>query len=538
MHKTLKLAKVLKKGSGGENFSSLRTMMLIIGVIAILLLAALGVFMNRLGALIHDPILLFQEFFLMGAVVSLFFTAPMIINTMYMSNDLPVLLTLPYTYDEIIGAKLLNVSSFSWLSAAVFSIPCGLAYGIVNGAAASFYLALLLAAICIPIITISFIGSVIILIMYFVHSLRNKDSLKIIGAIFGFIILIAFVIASNFNRIDDSAVSQVVDTIGRFVNVIPINFALKVLLNGSFNGLMLLAAIGITAGFLLIFVVLTKFLYISGALSMQETSSSAMHLEGEAFAKACRRRNVFRTYLAKEFKLVRRNPAYLMRGFLIPYLYPAVILLLYIFSSNSISFLSISDLNSKMDVLGWVTAVSMLIASMASCGNVIAYTCISREGEDVQIMKQLPVDYREVLKAKQWTAMLISGSSCLLYVVIGGIIMVAVNVLPIWSIPYGIVISLAIMAFCTGMIMIPDLKKPLFTWESEADMIKNKTSATCIIILMLGIFVPLMLVFAIKILSEAYFWPVLIGMMVIAVLLMLLANWRLFRVGLEKMSKY
>ena len=516
----------------------MKTFVIIIGIALVVGLAALGLFMNKLGGTVGDPIMLIQELFLAGAVMALFFVVPMILNTMYMSNDLPVLLTLPYSYNEIIMAKVMNVSSLVWLASAVFSLPCGLAYGVVNGKGASFFLALLLAAVCVPVISLSFSGSVIILVMSFVHTLRNKDTLRVLGAIFGFLILIGIVFATHFNKTDSGAVSKIIGGIGKFVNVLPINFALKVLLQGEMNGLMVLAIVGITVGFFLIFAVLVKFLYIKGALSMQDTSSASVRLEGAAFEKACAQKSVFKTYLAKEFKLVKKNPAFLMNGFLVPYIYPLVIIVLYIFSGNALEVLSIKNLNTTMDALGWTTGMAMLIASMAASGNVIATTCMSREGADIAVLKSLPVDYRDVLRAKQWTALLVSGGSCVLYDVVGGGIMVAVGKLPIWVIPYALAVSFSIMFFCTGMVIIPDIKKPLFTWESEADMIKNRTTATSIITLLAAVFISMGVVMFVRVLPESLFWPILAGALVVCALLVLLTDKRLIKVGLEKMAKY
>ena len=539
MHKTFELAKVLKKGSGSEKDSnSMKTFIIVMGVIIALLLAALGVFMDKLGGKIGDPVMLFQELFLVGAVFSMFFTAPMIINTMYMSDDLTVLLTLPYTYNQIIWAKIINVSSLSWLASAVFSLPCGLAYGVTHTVSISFFLALILAAICVPVITLSFMGSIIILIMYFVHSLRNKDTMKILGAVFGFIILIGVVIASNLTNTDTDAVNKLIGAVGKFVNVLPVNFALKVLLSGSFDGLMLLAVVGITAGFFVIFALLAKFLYISGALSMQNTSSASMNLSGEAFARACEQKSVFRTFLKRDLQLVRRNPAFLMNGFLVPYIYPAVLLLIYMFSTNNFEFMSVTNIDSDIAALGWTTGVAILIGSVASCGNVIATTCMSREGSDIMVLKQLPVNYKDVLKAKQWTALLVSGGSCVLYDVVGGMVLAAMGLLPVWAIPYALILSFGVLYFCISSVMVPDIKKPSFTWESEADMIKGKTTASSIILMLVTIFLAMGLLIVIRFMPAEFFWPVLVCMVIVSALVVLISSKRLYRVGPEYMSRY
>ena len=539
MHKVLYLAKVLKKGTGsGSDSMATRTMMTILGIALAALLAVLGVFMKNFAAVTGDPVVLFQSFFMIGAVMALVFAIPLILNTMYMSNDLPVLLTMPYSYNEIIWAKVLNVSSIVWEVCAVFSLPCQVAYGIANGASVSFYLAVVLAAICVPVIVLSFIGSVMVLIMSFVHTMRNKDTLKILGAVLGFGALVAFILLTNFSKADKSALTGALATLGNFVNVIPVNFALRVLLEGSLDPLMLLAIVGITAAFFLVFVVLVKFLYINGALAMQDTSSSAKHLDAAAMEENCRQQSVFRAYLRKELRLVRRNPAYLTNGFLITILYPAVILVLYMFSSNSLEILSLSKLHSDMDFLSWATGMAIMIPSLACASNTIANSCMSREGEDLMILKQTPVDYSEVLKAKQWAALMVCGGSSCGYVVIGGLILCFLGILPIWTVPYALVLNLAIMVFSVNKLMMTDLKKPSFTWESEADMLKTRGTGTGIFLAIGGIFSALALIIVLRLLPAFCFWPVLVVVLLLSVLVIRASNRRLFRVGVAIMKKY
>ena len=539
MRKILALAKTLRKGSGEKGSGSADTVILVFGIIMAVLLAALGVFLNRIPNVIPDPNALFLSLFFLGAVMGLVFTVPLIVNTMYMSNDLPVLLTLPYTYHEIICAKVLNVSSVVWLSSAVCSLPCGVAYGIANGSPVSFFLALVLATVCIPVIMLSFAGSLCILLMSFVKIFRNKDVIKVLGAVLGFVLIVGMVIASNLSKVgDDAMAGKILTSVSRFSGVLPISFALRALLAGSLNPLMLLAAVGITAAFFLVFVLLARFLYITGALAMQETSMSGMSLQGAAFQKACRQRSVFRAYFKKDLWQVSRNPAYLMHGFLFTYLYPVVILAIYIFSTNSFSFLALDSIKTNLDVLGWTTCVAMLVSVFSASANAIATSCMSREGEDIMLLKQTPVDYRTVLRAKQYVTFLICGGSCLLYTVVGGGVMVALKKLPVWSIPYAAVLSIGLMVFCVNTVMLRDVKKPNFVWESEADMLKNRNGAASVILLFAGLFLALAIAMLLKFLPDVFFWPILAGLLVLTWLLALLSAKRLYRIGLEKMARY
>ena len=539
MHKTIKLAKILKKGAGKESGGAAASIVLgILGALLAALLAVLGVYLNRMHSMIADPSVFFQELFLAGAIVSLIFLVPRILNTMYMSNDLPLLLTFPYTYNQIIGAKVLNVSSVAWIFCAIFSLPCQIAYGIVNGCGPAFFGAAVLAAVCVPILILSAIGSILVLIMPLVHTFRNKDTLKVIGGILLFALVIAIVLLPQIGNADSAMVAGVVSGLAKVVNILPINFALGSLMSGSGSGLMVLAIIGITAVCGVIFALLTKALYIKGTLSMQETSASGKTLTDQTLHKASGKRSVYRAYLMKELRLVRRNPAYLTNGFLYTFIYPAVLLIILMVSSGSVSMLSVSVLKTQMGTLGWVAGVVLVVTVVASGSNAIAASSMSREGAELMLLKQTPVDQKVVLKAKQGAALVVCGISVGLYVIVGGGILVCMGKMAFWGIPFGLVIGAGALVFCVNTVMLRDIKKPMFVWENEADMLKTRTGARCLILMFAGLFIGLALAIAIPLLPIAYFWPILLVLIALSVVILLLSNRRLYRVGPEIMRKY
>ena len=537
MHRTFELSKILKRGTGDDKMSGFNKTLMILSIVFGVMLLPAGYFLDTIPTFVPDPIAFIQTLFAGGFIVSIIILIPFILDTMYMSNDLPVLLTFPYTYNEIVWAKIINVSSVAVIVCIVCALPCGLAYGIASGAGLLFYLAILLATISLPIITISLIGGVMVIIMYFVHSLRNKDVLRVIGAILGFAFIVGMVLLANMGNTSASAIAKTFEGLSKASNVFPVNFALGRMLRGDSNPILILAVILITALFLGVFILLTDRLYINGALAMQETSSQAVELDDEAYKKNCKKKSVLKAYMIRDLKLIKRNPAYLTKGFLLTIIYPAVVIIMYLFSSTYSDLFGLDTLKNNMAVLGWTFGMSSLITIIGSSTNAVASTPISREGEDFMLLKQTPVDFRIVLRAKQLAALFICALGSVTYMVIGGLVLVAIGVLPLWDVLYALAICVGMLFFCVNINMLSDIKKPSLAWESEADMLNKKVSAASLVLLLVGVTLGVVLITIIGALPETLFYPILLGTLVFVFLLAFISSRVLFGKGMKKFSR-
>ena len=537
MHRTFELAKILKRGTGDDKMSGFNKTLMILSIVFGVMMLPAGYFLDTIPTFVPDPVAFLQTLFAGGFIVSIIILIPFILDTMYMSNDLPVLLTFPYTYNEIVWAKIINVSSVAVVVCIVCALPCGLAYGIARGAGLIFYLAILLATISLPIITISLIGGVMVIIMYFVHSLRNKDVLRVIGAILGFAFIVGMVLFANMGNTSASAIAKTFEGLSKASNVFPVNFALGRMLRGDSNPILILAVILITAIFLGVFILLTGRLYINGALAMQETSSQVVELDDEAYKKNCKKKSVLKAYMIRDLKLIKRNPAYLTKGFLLTIIYPAVVIIMYLFSSTYSDLFGLDTLKNNMAILGWTFGMSSLITIIGSSTNAVACTPISREGEDFMLLKQTPVDFRIVLRAKQLAALFICALGSVTYMVIGGLVLVAIGVLPLWDVLYALAICVGMLFFCVNINMLSDIKKPSLVWESEADMLNKKVSAASLVLLLVGVTLGVVLITIIGALPETLFYPILLGTLVFIFLLAFISSRVLFGKGMKKFSR-
>ena len=492
MNKALALARVLKKcgneSTEEKNSGHVESLaFLCLGVIAAVLLFFLGRTFGRFAIILGDPMTFIQLLFMIGALISLFFVFPSVINQLYMSNDLSVLLTLPYSSSQIVMARLINLIRLPVAICLVTTLPVVIGYA-SRDFSFSLILAGLLAAICEPIIVLSFVGIVTIAIMSNVKGVRNKDLLRTVGIILLFLVFVG-ITALTKQQGTGSAMDfgKLIASIGHFNNVLPINFALGALMKG-FSLLAVLEILGITAAFALVFLLLISRFYLNGALAMQETSAGKGLVSGAQMEQFNRKRSLVAAYTEKELKSVSREPAYLMNGFLYTIVFPLV----WVFINGASDMgIPLKALHTANGLFCYLLLMVPLITFLAASANAIAASSFSREGSSFGILKTMPLSPLVILKAKRNAALVVCGCGSTLYVIVGGLLLFFLGYMPIWGIAYGLLLNIPLLIFIVDTNMLHDIKKINLNWESEAQMLKTCTGAASLIMMIVGLIVPL-----------------------------------------------
>ena len=492
MNKIFTLAKVLAKcGSGseaaakGNSAKAALTGKILLLIFGSGLMGFAGYKMSALLPFIGNDIsVMFSTFYLAGFVASLFLTIPPIINQLYMSTDLPELLVMPFTSFEIVMARMINIAVTPIITAFITSVPGAIGYMAAVGFDGNLLLSSILAFISIPIIAICGVSVIIMLIMTFVHALRNRDHLKVIGGVL-FMLLFAgyyiFINSGSTSNIDKETLGGVFSATGKASVVFFVNPMLTKLSHG-FDAVSFIAVIAICAAFAALFVLVAKAFYLKGAINMQTTSSLSRQLTDESLAKDCRQRSAFSSFFVNDLKTVKRNPDYLVQGFLYPIFMPILMVVVMALALKGI-FVEDFDLNDLppyvMLCVGFM--LSCLMSAVASTMNVISASTLSREGESIYFLSAMPIDYKQYLRAKKFVPMLISALGSTDLLLIGGIILTAMGITPIWFTPYLIFVNIPLVWFFTCLNMLFDIKNPSFSWDNEAQMIKSRLGVKTII---------------------------------------------------------
>lgn len=543
MKKTIQLLKFLHKAEGtrfgkaNEGPSTEFMPQLLVIVIGSLLMGYAGIKYSNLQALFGEPSVMFLGLILAAAVTGgLFFTLPQLINYMYFADDFDVFLSMPFSMPQILAAKVL--SSADWLLICVFivTIPFGITSGISCNMGTGYYLSAVLAFIFVPVFVLSLMAVLVMLIMFLIKGMRKNDTFKVMGAIVGFALILVYVFVIRGDDLTGS-LAMVAGAVQKVNYLLPINIFLAMIMKGNV-AIGLLGTLGLTLVAFLLFLLLARTIYLPALLSMGESSGKRNVLTSDMMMKECRQSSVLKAYLKKEYRMVRRDPAFLLKGFLMTLFFPMVVVVLLLFTGSAAEIYGLSSVHDTASAAGWCTMVTTMITFVASCTNAIAASSISREGEEIQFLKQTPVPLETVLRAKHLLALLVCAAGSSSYVIIGGLILVVMGIIPIWLIPWSLLLNLAWLLFVVSITVLGDVKKPFLNWSDQAVMIKKTSSRIRSVLLLLGgMLIPMVVWFVITLFEELWYVPAG-AFLLLAIILGLVMTLILYKSGVKKMAKY
>ncbi len=543
MNKIFCLARILRKcGSSSKekesnDMANMITLLVFAGIIAVALFF-FGRALDGFSAIIGNPVTIMRILFVIGAIISIFYVFPAVISQLYMSGDLPMLLTMPYKPSEIVLARLINLIRLPAVVCITLSVPAAIGYATCVFSP-TIVLGSILSAVFTPCIVLSVAGIITVVIMTCVHGIRNKDFLRTVGIILLFVAIVLINIFARGNNITANDMSKIVAGFGSFADILPINFALGSLMNG-FSLIALLEIIGITAAFILVFWLLVSRFYLAGALAMQDTAAGAAHIGEAALKRKSRGKSILTSLMIREFKMVSREPAYLMNGFLYTLFFPILIVFTTGFAGNKGLGASLASISSADTIVAFVLQNSVLITFAATLANSIASSPISREGKSFGVLKAMPIEYKTIIRAKRNVSLLICGLGSTLYIGVGGLILVFMGYLPLWSVLYGLVLNIPLLFYNIDSSMLYDIKKPNMNWESEAEMLKDRNGLGAIIIFVVGLVGAIVIASVLQILGSLipnlWIW-VMIGSVVVSIIIGYLQDRRLIKKGCELFVK-
>ena len=304
-------------------------------------------------------------------------------------------------------------------------------------------------------------------------------------------------IITNIYKGDTSETFNIISYISEAVP--NISFMNKFMLEGNIVGLLISLAITIALMLLAAFAV--KAFYFKTVLSMQNTSNNNSDIS-KALSKKQKKENAKKSLTAYEAKSAKRNPAYLIYGFVMSFAWPVIFVLPFLLGNNVINHIKLPFNNVEALIAFMLVA---LAASCFSCGyNVLPGTAFSREGNNLSIIRTLPVDYTDYYKSKRNFSLFICSLGSVVYVIILGIVAIAVGAISIensWIILASACFSFLINLICISFLILKNSKRPHLNWDSETE-ISRKLGVINIIFIIVGLISLMLLVADIAILSN------------------------------------
>ena len=411
-----------------------------------------------------------------------------IVTVLYTADDLELLLPLPFSANQIVMAKLCVVSVFPMVFSFVVLNSICLGYGIRAGAGVTFIIGTVLSSFLIPVTGIAPATVLVVIIFRVFGFIRNRDITVAIGGLFTLGLSIAYTFIGTRLRQGDSgeaaavAFSAASSVSTAFPNI---SFMNRFMFEGSVSGLLI--SLAATAAVITLAVLVVKAFYLKTALSIQNTAAKKKAVT-KAELRNVKKNNVLKALTSYEARSSRRNPAFLIYGFVMSLLWPVLFALPLILGNNNLIKGIKVSFDTRSALLGTISFA--VTASCFACGfNVLPGTAFSREGKCFGTIRALPVDFKDYYRSKRNFSLLNCSLGSVFYVIILGIVCVAGGFIPVrdsWIILAGACISFHLNLIWINFMLLYNSRKPRFNWDSDTEL-SRKLGLVNIIAILAGV---------------------------------------------------
>ena len=390
-----------------------------------------------------------------------------IVTVLYTSDDLELLVPLPFSASQIVLAKLAVASRFPVILSLILMGPACLGYGIRAGAGAPYIIGALLASLMIPVTGIAAAALLVVVVFRVFGVLRSRDVTVALGGIFTFGLTVAYMIVSNSlqrNGAGEESLSALTNLSAAFPNI---SFLIRFMTEGSVTALLIGLAVPLVTGLLATLAV--KAFYFDTALNMLSTRARRRNVSADMI-RGGRKSSALKALTACESRSARRNPSYLIYGFVMSFLWPVLFALPFLFDNGTVPVEAFPVGTAPAVVLLTVFAV---MASCFACGfNILPGTAFTREGSTFSAIKALPVDMRDYVRSKRDHCLKVCSLGSVLYVVILGAVLAATGALPpesVIAIPAAAFLCFLLNVILIDLMILRNSKAPRFDWDSETE---------------------------------------------------------------------
>ena len=383
-------------------------------------------------------------------------------GTIFGSKDLDFLLSLPLSLRTILASKLIELLSLNIGISALVMIPSTIVYYIKSTASISCFLYMIVGIVILPLIPI-ILASIVAFILNIMSSKFRFSkiiySIGMIGVII--VIFIGSLKAQDFMSylmMNASSIENIFEKA-----YIPSAWFASSLINGNVGDLLKFIAISIVPFILFIF-----------SRSFKKINSNL----GESYQKSnykiskLKQKGMYQTLLNKEFKRYFASTSYVFNTLGI---------------TAMLVIMSVVSVFSGDEVLGMISkgagrVIVLAVAAMFGVMSGMASTTpssISIEGKNLWILKSLPIDIKDIFKAKVSMSLILSIPA----IVISSLIISFGLSLSIIDTIFIIVFASVYNVFIAISGLFINILYPKFDWKQEIQAVKNTISVTITIFL-------------------------------------------------------
>ncbi len=515
MGKVIKLTKIFLKSSFSNMDSRMgvssksKGKILLYGIL-FLYFAGLIIFLsyNLLDGLIaiHQEVIFVSLVLFMVFGLAIFQTLFSSINVLYFTKDNEYILPLPFKPYQIILARTLVMLVAEYAIILLIGLIPLVMYGIMTVQGILFYVFAICSLVLLPILPMLLISIIVMIIMGFAKITKNRNRFQLTT----YILLIAFVIillgvtSGIKDNLTNEEMAQAIVSSNGMIDIMKgyvptARYMTEALTTNSlFTALFdVLKTTIITVIGLVLYLVISQKLYFKGLIG-NLFGGGTLKSNKKIKQKRYQNSKLYKSYIGKEFKVLVRNPV-----FLIQCLLPAILIPILMFCSIYFSLNGDVDMEGSLMKMFGNTDVNSFFTSGIILGVIqffmmfvyISVTAISREGKSAIVMKYIPVSlYRQYIYK-------------IIPNIIMNIIMIIISLgvmqyilhLPILTLVILFVVA-SIMGILQSILMIiVDLKRPKLIWDSEYAVAKqNMNLFFPVLLAMINIVVIPLLVYLFK----------------------------------------
>lgn len=413
-------------------------------------------------------------------------------NVYYFSKDVEHVLPLPVKPVELLMAKFNTILITEYITELIIAIVPLFIYGILTGAAVSYYIYAVLILLIFPILPALLASFIIMILMSFAKPIKNKDRFQLFSTIIAIVVAVGLQLVLNQNaQIPDYVFigqllkfNGLVDTIGNYFITIQPSIDAMISTDAFVQFLALAKVIGITLIAYVVFIFIGKGIYFRGAIG---TSSSG--IKSKKVNRIYKENKVSDSYIKKEFKMLFKNPIYFAQCVLPCFLLPIIMAISFGASYNS-SGGDISAFLGNIEINTITICIVIGIIQFLSFISIASVTNISRDGKYANFMKYIPISLYKQSNYKILTTTILNSISVLM-------VLITFYLLKPDAIIYIIAVFLIAMLsnfLLNQLMLIVDLKKPKLKWDTEYAVVKQNMNViysiiyACIIIAIIIIY--------------------------------------------------
>lgn len=400
------------------------------------------------------------------------------INSLYFTKDSEFILPLPLKPYQIISARTVVLILLEYIIEFFIGFVPLVMYGIQTGSGVLYYITMVISLILIPILPILLIATVVMIIMSFARFAKNKNRFQIIATILSLILILAIWLASGSisDEMTNEEMAQMLMKANGMVELVKGYFpTLDFLIVALTTNDITIVLMEITKTILVTVLVFAIYLFIANKIYLKGLvgnlfSGNSKKAKVKLKENDYKNSKLYKTYVGKEFKILLRNPVFLMQCLAPAILLPIIMIGIVCLQTNSVEAEGIQMISSLIDVNS-ISIVSIVIGIIEffTMFIYISITAISRDGSNAIFIKYIPVSLYKQYIYKIIPNMIMSLFSMIITLVVAQIIL-KFNLGVLLAI---FVISSLMTVFQSILMIIIDLKRPKLEWDSEYAVVKQ-----------------------------------------------------------------